>query len=54
MLQCGRRKIEEASAIALVDDARNSFIQQKLESLVKQAPAGSNAQQFIKSENKTR
>eukprot|EP00434_Breviolum_minutum_P014959 symbB.v1.2.013190.t1/scaffold927.1/size151520/10 len=36
MLQCGRRKIEEASAIALVDDARHSFIQQKLESLVKQ------------------
>ena len=38
MLQCGRRfPMEEASAIALVDDARNSFIQQKLESLVKQA-----------------
>lgn len=48
MLQCGRRKIEEASAIALVDDARHSFIQQKLESLVKQAPGGSNAQQFVK------
>lgn len=54
MLQCGRRKMEEASAITLVDDARNSFVQQKLESLVKQAPGGSTAQQFLKSENKTR
>ena len=39
LLQSGRRKLEETSAVALVDAARMDFLQRKFQTFVKQAGA---------------